>query len=240
MTFYIEKEGTILLHDEDKQRLENTKLFMPDLAELEVQETDRKIITHNDIFVFADTVLDDLALQIKNDLIEKVNYPLKEKVAYTGVLFTKDGQDLCFETNNNSMAMINFILTQILAGALTSVANWKCRRVEAPHEPVSVDFTVEQFQQLVQFAGVMVTSAFAVEKEINAQIEALTVEQLNNEEFVEGLKIQMEAAYAQVPVRLEGLFPEPEVEELPELPEVEEEVPAEDEVVDNTDEPVVE
>lgn len=171
------------------------------------------------------------AAEIKNDLIEKVNYPLKEKVAYTGVLFTKDGQDLCFETNNNSMAMINFILTQILAGALTSVANWKCRRVEAPHEPVSVDFTVEQFQQLVQFAGVMVTTAFAVEKEINAQIEALTVEQLNNEEFVEGLKVQMVAAYAQVPVRLEGLFPEPEVEE---------EVPVEDEVVDNTEEPVVE
>ena len=233
MTFYIEKEGTILLHDEDKQRLENTKLFMPDLAELEIQETDRKIITHNDIFVFADTVLDDLALQIKNDLIEKVNYPLKEKVAYTGVLFTKDGQDLCFETNNNSMAMINFILTQILAGALTSVANWKCRRVEAPHEPVSVDFTTEQFQRLVQFAGAMVTSAFAVEKEINTQIEALTVEQLNNEEFIEGLKLQMEAAYAQVPVRLEDLFPEPEVEELPELP-------VEDEVADNTDEPVEE
>lgn len=73
MTFYIEKEGNIVLHDEDKQHLENTKLFMPDLIGLEIQETDRNIIMLNNEFVFEDEhlqELQDIANQERNAEID--------------------------------------------------------------------------------------------------------------------------------------------------------------------------
>ena len=212
MTFYIEKEGTILLHDEDKQRLENTKLFMPAIADAEILETDRKIISRDNMFVFADTVIDELALEIKNDLIEKTNFDLKAKVAYTGVLFDKDGEELCFETNKESMSLINFTVTQVLAGSMTEVTNWKCRKVEAPHEPVAVNFTVEQFNRLIQFAGAMVKTAFAVEDEVNKQINLLTAEQLNDAEFIEAFKVQIADAYAAIEIKIADLFVEEDVE----------------------------
>lgn len=211
MTFYIEQDNKIVLFDEDKQKLQNTLAFMSQYEDLEIQETERQIITHNNTFVFKDTVLDELSLQIKNELIENFNYPCKEKVAYTGVMFDYNGQELCFETNKNSMSMINFTLTQILANTLTSVDNWKCRKTIAPYEPYSVTFTVQQFQQIVTFAGLMVTKAFEVEKQINEQIEFLTVEQLNNEEFVENFKLQIQEAYKQIPVKIENLFNDIEV-----------------------------
>lgn len=49
--FYIEENNKIVLADENKQKLENTLLFMPQYANLEIKETDRPIID----FKFADT-----------------------------------------------------------------------------------------------------------------------------------------------------------------------------------------
>lgn len=49
--FYIEKDGRIVLHNEDSTILQNTLLCMPQYQGLEVQETDRPI----ENFQFADT-----------------------------------------------------------------------------------------------------------------------------------------------------------------------------------------
>lgn len=49
--FYIEKDNKILLFDENLETLQNTLKFMPELAGLEIQETERPIIN----FQFADT-----------------------------------------------------------------------------------------------------------------------------------------------------------------------------------------
>lgn len=49
--YYIEKENKIVLFDEDKQKLQNTLLFMPQYAGLEIKETIRPIVD----FQFADT-----------------------------------------------------------------------------------------------------------------------------------------------------------------------------------------
>ena len=49
--FYIEQNNKIVLFDTDRQKLENTLLFTPQYAGLEIQETDRPIIN----FEFADT-----------------------------------------------------------------------------------------------------------------------------------------------------------------------------------------
>ncbi len=49
--FYIENEEKIILFDEDKEKLENTLVFMPQYKGLEILETDRPI----ENFQFADT-----------------------------------------------------------------------------------------------------------------------------------------------------------------------------------------
>lgn len=43
MTYYIEKDKKIVLHDTDKARIENTLKFMPQYQGLELQETERPI-----------------------------------------------------------------------------------------------------------------------------------------------------------------------------------------------------
>ena len=49
--YYVEKENTIVLYDEDKEKLANTLALMPDYKGLEIQETERPI----ENFEFADT-----------------------------------------------------------------------------------------------------------------------------------------------------------------------------------------
>ena len=43
-TFYIEKDGAIVLHDTDLKRLQDTLTFMPQFAGLDIQETDGFIV----------------------------------------------------------------------------------------------------------------------------------------------------------------------------------------------------
>ncbi len=43
MTYYIEQDGQIKLHDTDKNRIQNTLKFMPQYAGLELKETERPI-----------------------------------------------------------------------------------------------------------------------------------------------------------------------------------------------------
>lgn len=43
MTYYIEQDGHIKLHDTDKNRIQTTLKFMPQLAGLELKQTERPI-----------------------------------------------------------------------------------------------------------------------------------------------------------------------------------------------------
>ena len=49
--YYIEQDNTVLLFDEDLQKLKNTINFCPQYKDLEIKETDRPIVD----FEFADT-----------------------------------------------------------------------------------------------------------------------------------------------------------------------------------------
>ncbi len=49
--FYVEKDNKIVLYDTDRQKLQNTIVFIPEYSGLEVKQTDRPIVD----FQFADT-----------------------------------------------------------------------------------------------------------------------------------------------------------------------------------------
>ena len=160
---------------------------------------------------------DEKAEDIRNQLIEGINYQLKADIAYTGVRFDyyidNEPVELIFETNKDSMSLINFTITMLQTSGATSVPNWKCRKTTEPYEPVAVTFTKEQFTNVLNFASVMVTKAFAVEDKINTEINALTTDQLSNTEFVEAFKQNIEQAYATISTKIDDLFQKPETEE---------------------------
>ena len=52
--FYIEKDGEIIVADEDKSKVVNTRDFLPDGDELLILETDKEIVNCNGKYYFAD------------------------------------------------------------------------------------------------------------------------------------------------------------------------------------------
>lgn len=52
--FYIEQDNKIVLCDEEKTRLENTLIFMPNLKDVEILETDKEIVSLEGEFYFVD------------------------------------------------------------------------------------------------------------------------------------------------------------------------------------------
>lgn len=190
--------------DEQGQPIKYTE----DVATLVLAETGY-YITYNGNYTdgtINENLEQEKAKKMRNYLIEQVNYPLKAQVAYTGVRFDYEGQELVFETNETSISMVNFTAMMAQQAQLTEISNWKCRKTIEPYEPVSVTFTMEQFQKLLTFASTMVLGAFAVEEQINLQIQALSDDELNNPLYIEEVKRQMQEAYSKVPVKIEGLF----------------------------------
>ena len=84
MNYYIEKDGNIVLYDNNKQQLLNTLPFFPGYEGIEVQETEREIIRRNDGFVFADEVAQELIQEAKNAKTQEATdeaYSFEEKDA---------------------------------------------------------------------------------------------------------------------------------------------------------------
>lgn len=52
--YYIQENEKIVLFDENKEKLENTILFMPQYKEFEIKETDKKIVNFEGEFYFDD------------------------------------------------------------------------------------------------------------------------------------------------------------------------------------------
>ena len=88
--FYIEQDNKIVLFDTDKQKLQNTLLFMPQYQDLEIKETDRPIVD----FKFADTEeykqeqlqkeqerINNLTIShntLENEIYKQTNYTFKD------------------------------------------------------------------------------------------------------------------------------------------------------------------
>lgn len=143
----------------------------------------------------------------RNYLIEELNYGLKAKYAYTGVLFDYNGIELIFETNNNSIALINSTFLNLLANpTITEVSNWKCRTTNEPYSPVSVTFTSDQFKTIVGFGQNMITQAFAIEDSNNVKIKELTTDNLLNNEFILQFEEEIKNSYNSLNIKIENLF----------------------------------
>lgn len=73
--YYVEKKGEIILVDEDKEKLQNTLRFMPDLQDFEIQETERPIAN----FQFADTEeFEQEQAQKERDRLDKLSLSKRE------------------------------------------------------------------------------------------------------------------------------------------------------------------
>lgn len=139
---------------------------------------------------------DNEQAEIKRQYLkEQVNYTLKAEYAYEGVRFTKDDTIIVFETNKESVSLITMTLVAIQSGLQTSVESWKCRGLEEPHSPISVDFTSEEFVKMVTFARNMVQESFNVEKELNEEIDKLSVEDLLDEDYMKTFEEHMKTTY---------------------------------------------
>ena len=63
--FYIEKDNKILLCDENKQNLENTKMFMPQLTDLQILQTDKHIIDRHGELIFAEDIEQEIIEELR-------------------------------------------------------------------------------------------------------------------------------------------------------------------------------
>ena len=84
--YYIEKENKIVLFDTDKNKIQNTLIFMPQYKGLEVKETEKEIILRNGEFVFAEDVADELLQEAKEAKIQEASDKAFEYRNKTGLI----------------------------------------------------------------------------------------------------------------------------------------------------------
>lgn len=82
MNYYVENNGKIVLFDTDKEKIQNTLMFMPELEGLEISETERPIVLSDDSseFVWADTAeyLSEELAKAKQQRIDEIKAQLTE------------------------------------------------------------------------------------------------------------------------------------------------------------------
>ena len=175
--YYIQQDDKIVLHDTDRVRLQNTLPFMPQYAGLPILETEEEIVTINNEFYFKDDKLVELAELEKQKLITKL-YEIKAAKAYGGIIVN---DQLVFETNQISIT--NTVATLALMSD-EGTTNWKFYTVTGI--PMIQEITKTELYGLANFGQHMINQCFAVEGSFNGQLQLATVEQLNDETWIEG------------------------------------------------------
>ena len=93
MNYYIlNNNNEIELFDTNKKRLQDTLLFKPELADKEIQETEREIVLIDNKYVFADEHTDEL-------LIEAKEKKLKELAQVTALFEDNLNKDMYFTSS---------------------------------------------------------------------------------------------------------------------------------------------
>jgi hypothetical protein len=122
----------------------------------------------------------------------KDNYQQKAKKAYGGILI--NGAYL-FETNETSQSMITASLIGLQNAPDDITLNWK---VYKDNQPLVIPLTKIQLAQLFAFALNMINTAFGLEGVRNNDVANATVEQLNNNDWVQNFRKETELAFEQI------------------------------------------
>lgn len=129
--YYISKDNRIVLMDENKKRLEDTLLFMPQLAGCEVLETEKTIIERNGEFVFEEDVAEELLLEAKAAKYKEANEGARSYLESGEALYELEAGKNIEATDGNigklSAYALGFITGQLGAG---DVVYWNTKEDE--------------------------------------------------------------------------------------------------------------
>lgn len=120
-------------------------------------------------------------------------YNLKCGVAYTGIILQDIDHSYTFETNTNSITLINSTL--VAAQDDSTVLQWK---VYENNKAVFYALTIKQLKILFAFGMTVINAAFATESSFLDQIQAMSDEQLMDDAFVEELKATAREQFATI------------------------------------------
>lgn len=128
------------------------------------------------------------------DLVEYL-YKQKCAVAYGGVTIVKDGENYLFETTQDSITMCNSMALAMASQPDDFTINWKVWQGDIP---AILTITKAEFNAVFAFGMTMINTAFAVEGELNAQVQTITEEQLSDAAYIQAFKDSATAAFATV------------------------------------------
>lgn len=154
------------------------------------------------------------AQEVQKKLVE-YNYEAKAKKAYGGIIIN---DTYLFETNETSQSMITASLIGLQSAPDETTLNWK---MYVNNQPIVVPLTKAQLAQLFAFALNMVNVSFGLEGTRNNDLTTATVEQLNDETWVEQYKIATDFAFNQINNKIDVVLVEKPTETPTEEPNIE-------------------
>lgn len=168
--YYISKDNRIVLMDENKKRLEDTLLFMPQLAGCEVLETEKAIIERNGEFVFEEDVAEELLLEAKAAKYKEANEGARAYLESGEALYELEAGKNIEATDGNigklSAYALGFITGQLGAG---DVVYWNTKEDE------TIALTQEQLGNALAGLGAVQAEVWNVKfPAYLARIEACT------------------------------------------------------------------
>ena len=227
MTYYI------FIENEKINGTGQCKVLNQDILNIEVEE---EIYNNIEKYMYQDgeIVLDPdyearEAQKVQKELVE-YNYEAKAKKAYGGILIN---DTYLFETNETSQSMITASLIGLQSASDETTLNWK---VYTNNQPTVVPLTKVQLSQLFAFALNMINTSFGLEGVRNNDLAIATVEELNDETWVEQYKIATDLAFNQINNKIDVVLVKPPVEEETDTIEPTEEPVEEESNIENLEE----
>lgn len=120
--------------------------------------------------------------EIRERLVNSL-YDLKCGVAYQGLILRDDEHDYTFETNTDSITLINSTL--VAAQDDSTQLQWK---VYENGEATFYPLTIGQLKVLFAFGMTVINTAFATESALLAEVHEMTEEQLADNAYVEAFE----------------------------------------------------
>lgn len=165
--FYVEKDNEIKLADNDLSKIQNTIEFIPDYKGLEIKQTDKDIIYHNNKFVFAEDIADELLIEAKaKKQEENVQACNTKRYNQEFTIILQGDKECSFDTSEQTQRDL------LTAGGVTSrglvYEGWIC------NNGTEIDLTETDIQDIFQKFFMMVSPLYAIEKQYAEAINACT------------------------------------------------------------------